>query len=93
LYYTCIYVVHVWYVSMIKQNLTASLPPQTIRKAKILAAQRGSSISRLLAEQIEILVGEQEAYERAHRHAKTLLEGGFHLGGRIPATRDQWHER
>src|ERR1700752_3127533 len=54
---------------MTKQNITVSLPPQTIRKAKVLAARRGSSISGLLAEQIEILVGEEESYERAERQA------------------------
>lgn len=78
---------------MTKQNLTVSLPQQTIRKAKILAARRGSSISGLLAEQIEILVGEEEAYERAERQAAALLDQGFHLGGVIRASRDEWHER
>jgi hypothetical protein len=78
---------------MIKQNLTVSLPQQTIRKAKILAARRGSSISGLLAEQIEILVGEEEAYERAQRQATTLLDQGFHLGGVISSSRDEWHKR
>ena len=78
---------------MAKQNLTVSLPQQTIRKAKILAARRGSSISGLLAEQIEILVGEDEAYERAERQAAALLDQGFHLGGVIRASRDDWHER
>ena len=78
---------------MTKQNLTVSLPQQTIRKAKILAARRGSSVSGLLAEQIEILVGEDEAYERAQRQATTLLDQGFHLGGIIRSTREDWHER
>ncbi|HEY1948670.1 MAG TPA: hypothetical protein VGG97_16795 [Bryobacteraceae bacterium] len=78
---------------MTKQNLTVSLPQQTIRKAKILAARRGSSISGLLAEQIELLVGEDEAYERAHRQALALMEKGFHMGGVIRAARDEWHER
>jgi hypothetical protein len=80
-------------INMAKQNLTVSLPQHTIRKAKILAARRGSSISGLLAEQIEILVGEEEAYERAERQAKMLLDQGFHLGGVIRASRDEWHER
>jgi hypothetical protein len=78
---------------MIKQNVTVSLTRQTLRKAKILAARRGSSISGLLAEQIEILVGEEEAYERAERQAVALLDQGFHLGGVIRASRDEWHER
>jgi hypothetical protein len=78
---------------MDKQNLTVSLNRQTLRKAKILAARRGSSISGLLAEQIEILVGEEEAYERAQRQAIALLDQGFHLGGMIRASRDELHER
>ena len=78
---------------MPKQNITLSLTQQTIRKAKILAARRGSSISGILAEQIELLVGEDEAYQRAERQALTLLDQGFHLGGAIRSTRDEWHER
>ncbi len=78
---------------MPKQNLTVSLTPQTIRKAKILAARRGSSISGLLAQQIEILIGEEEAYDRAQRQAESLLDQGFHLGGVIRVSRDEWHER
>jgi hypothetical protein len=76
-----------------KQNLTISLDRQTIRKAKIVAARRSTSISGLLARQIEILIGEEEAYERAERQAMTLLEQGFHLGGAIRASRDELHER
>jgi hypothetical protein len=78
---------------MAKQNVTVSLNQQTLRKAKILAARRGSSISGLLAQQIEILVGEEEAYDRAERQAMALLDQGFHLGGVISANRDEWHER
>ena len=76
-----------------KQNLTISLDRQTIRMAKILAARRSTSISGLLARQIEILVGEEEAYERAERQALSLLDQGFHLGGIFRASRDELHER
>ncbi len=76
-----------------KQNLTISLDRQTIRMAKILAARRSTSISGLLARQIEILVGEEEAYERAERQALSLLDQGFHLGGVIRASREELHER
>jgi hypothetical protein len=78
---------------MTKQNVTVSLSQQTLRKAKILAARQGSSISGLLARQIEVLVGEEEAYERAERQAALLLDQGFHLGGVIRSSRDEWHER
>ena len=76
-----------------KQNLTISLDPKLIRKARILAAKQGTSISNFLAKQIQTLVGEDDAYETAKRQALALLERGFHLGGVIPATRDELHER
>jgi Family of unknown function (DUF6364) len=89
-------VVHVLYVIGMdnkKQNLTVSLDPQTIQKAKVVAARRSTSISGLVARQIEILVGEEEAYERAERQAMALLDQGFHLGGEIRISRDELHER
>jgi hypothetical protein len=73
------------------RNITIRLERRTLRKAKILAAKRNTSISRLLAEQIETLVGEDAVYEQAQRQA--LLDQGFHLGGQIESTRDEWHER
>jgi hypothetical protein len=62
---------------MTKENAT-SQPP---RKAKHLAIQG------------ETLTGEEDAHERAKRRALDLLDRGFHLGGVIRATRDDWHER
>ena len=78
---------------MQRQNVTVSLDKLVLRKAKVLAARRETSISRLLAEQIEALVGQEEAYERAHRDARKLLETGFHLGGQGMVSRDELHER
>jgi len=80
-------------MDMSKQNVTISLTRQTLQKVKVLAARRATSISGLLAKQVEILVGEEEAYARAQRQAMTLLDQGFHMGGVIRASRDQWHER
>jgi hypothetical protein len=76
-----------------KQNVTISLDRKTIQKAKVFAARRSTSISGFLAEQIETLVGEEEAYQRAERQALTLLDQGFHLGGIIRVSRDELHER
>jgi hypothetical protein len=75
-----------------KQNVTVSLSIQTIQKAKILAAKHSTSISGLLAEQIEKMVNADEAYENAQRAALSLMDQGFHLGG-TPATRDELHAR
>jgi len=60
-----------------KQNVTISLDRQTIQKAKIVAARRSTSISGLLARQIEILVGEEEAYEHAESRQTRCLTKGF----------------
>jgi hypothetical protein len=76
-----------------KQNLTISLDRKTIRKAKIVAARRDTSISGLVTQQLEILVGEEEAYEREERQAVALLDEGFHLGGGVPVSREELHER
>ncbi len=78
---------------MAEQNVTISLSRETLRKAKVLAARRATCISGLLAELIEVLVGDDEAYARAERQAMTLLDQGFHLGGAIPVVREQLHER
>lgn len=76
-----------------KQNVTVSLDRQTVRKAKILAARRETSISGLVAAQIEAMVDADEAYEQAKRQALALLDQGFHLGGRHSADRTTFHER
>ena len=78
---------------MPRQNVTISLTAQTLQKVRVLAARRATSISGLLAEQVEALVGEEEPYERAQRQAMALLDQGFHMGGVIRATRDELHER
>lgn len=78
-----------------KRNLTVELDVETIRKAKVLAAQRDTSVSRLVADEIERLVGDAEAYERAKAQALYWLEhgAGYHVGhGPLPS-RDELHER
>lgn len=76
-----------------KQNLTVSLSTQTIQKAKVLAARRSTSISGLLAGQIEAMVDAEEAYESAQRAALEMMERGFHMGGTHSIRRDALHER
>ncbi|MGA2419736.1 MAG: hypothetical protein ABSG69_06590 [Candidatus Acidiferrum sp.] len=76
-----------------KQNVTVSPQRGTVRKAKIVAARRGTSISGLLARQNEILVAEEKAYERAESQALDLIEHGFHLRGVHRVSRENLHER
>jgi predicted transcriptional regulator len=76
----------------VKQNLTVQLDREIIRKAKILAARRGTSVSGFIASQIRESVEMDDAYEAARRSALELLQQGFHMGGgRVD--RDALHER
>jgi hypothetical protein len=76
-----------------RQNVTVSLTRETLRKAKVLAAQRETSVSGLLAAQIEAMVGEDEAYRRAEKRARELMDEGFDMGRRPRFNRDELHER
>ena len=69
-----------------RQNITVQLDKETIHKAKVLAAKRGTSVSGLLASELERLVGDDESYEAARRSALAFLENGFELGGDVPPT-------
>ncbi|MEK7705229.1 MAG: hypothetical protein AAB426_09740 [Myxococcota bacterium] len=75
------------------QNLTVRLDTGTIRKVRVLAARRGTSISQLVAEQIDALVVADDAYRTARRFALEQLEQGFALGGGTYAKRNELHER
>ena len=75
-----------------KQNLTVQLDREVIRRAKVLAAKRGTSVGALVAAQILESVEAEDAYESARRHALELLGRGLHLGGgRLD--RESLHER
>jgi hypothetical protein len=67
---------------MSTQNLTLKLPIETVRKAKVVAAERGTSISALVGDKIDELIGEDAEYQAARRRALEWLKQGWHLGGR-----------
>ncbi|MFP5236399.1 MAG: DUF6364 family protein [Acidobacteriota bacterium] len=75
------------------QNLTVRLSRQTIQKARVLAAKRATSISALVAEQIEQISKSDDEYEKAMADAIALMEKGFHLGGVHKFNRDELHDR
>jgi hypothetical protein len=76
-----------------KQNITLRLSKQTIQKARVLAAQRSTSISGLLTSQIEQLAETKDDYERAMDRAFARMEKGFQLGEIPKLDRDALHER
>ncbi len=76
-----------------KQNITLALDKEVVRKAKVLAAERSTSLSRLLAGEIERIVGERDRYEKAKAAAIAELRRGYHLGGGPLPRRDEVYDR
>ena len=77
------------------QNVTLALPKGVLTRVKVLAAERGTSISALLTGLLERAVDHDDAYARARRRGLSALDRPLDLGtgGRRPATRDELHER
>jgi len=76
-----------------KTNLTLKLDRDLVRRARVLAAERDTSVSQLVAEQLETAVRDRDAYEKAKKHALAILKKGFNLGYQRTASRDELHER
>jgi hypothetical protein len=76
-----------------KRNITLSLEGDLIKKAKVISAKQMVSVSQLLSDEIARIIEEEEGYEEGRRLALSLLEKGYHLGGKIAASREELHER
>lgn len=76
-----------------KQNITLSINKDLIRKAKILAAQKQTSISGMLSQELQKIIDDSEEYELFKRKALININQGFHLGGKIAVSREEFHER
>ncbi len=75
-----------------KQNITISVEKSLLRKARALAAQRGASISAMLAQELLRIADRESEYDQARRRALARLSAPFHLGGkRVP--REALHDR
>jgi predicted transcriptional regulator len=76
-----------------KQNITLRLDKSLIAKAKVIAAQRQTSVSRMLSKELKRMVEDAERYEQAKIQALANLKKGYHLGGEMTTSRDELHER
>ena len=77
---------------MTRANLTLQLDTEVIRRARIVAAKRGTSISALAATQLTELVNEDERAEQARERAEAILRKPVSRGGRS-WTREELHDR
>jgi Family of unknown function (DUF6364) len=76
-----------------KQNITLSIEKEVLKKAKLMAAKKETSVAKLLTEQLAKMVSEDEEYDLAKKRALAILRKGFHLGGGIIGRREEFHER
>lgn len=78
---------------MTKSNLTLQLESETIRRARVVAAKRGTSVSALVAHELEALVARDERYEQARRRALEILDAASPGGGRSWTRDDLYADR
>ncbi len=80
---------------MANRNITLSLPEEDLKRAKIVAVQRGTSLSQLLTRLIKELADQETGYALAKARSLALLEEGQDLGtdGEIRWNREELHER
>lgn len=80
---------------MERQNITLSLPRETLKKGKILAAKKGISINELVRELLQASAENEEGYEDSANRQLRRIKEGIPLGtkGKISWRRDQLHER
>ena len=74
-------------------NITLRVDDELIREAKILAARRGTSVSRLIAEELEELVRSDRNYEAARTRALSQLAEATDLEWTAPSSREELHDR
>jgi hypothetical protein len=78
---------------MTKVNLTVQLDSDVVRRARVLAAKRGTSVSALVARELDALVDRDERYESARDRAVQLLGAAKDRGGRRWSREDLYAER
>ena len=81
--------------TMETQNVTLTIPKDILRKAKILAVQKNTSLSGLLTQKLAEAVSQAEDYEQARQRSLEMMENGFDMGlqGTITWKREELHER
>ncbi len=74
-------------------NITIKIDSDLVQQAKVLAAKRGTSLSRLVADQLLVMVREDQTYAAAKCRALRRLKRGYDLDWKKPASRDDLHDR
>ena len=80
---------------MDRQNITLSIPKDVLKKVKLLAVRRETSVSGLLTHFLEEILEQDERFQKARLRHLSTLENGKDLGthGSIDWTREDLHDR
>ncbi|MBM3673788.1 MAG: hypothetical protein FJW88_02365 [Actinobacteria bacterium] len=78
---------------MARRNVTIQLDEEVLRRARRLAAERDTSISRLVAEQLEVMTRHDARYQAARREASASMRASRASSGGHAWTRGELHER
>ena len=76
-----------------KTNVTLKIDSELLREVRILAAIEDSSISALLAAQLQQVVRDRKGYDQARRSALARLRSGYDLQWTPVRSRDELYER
>ena len=76
-----------------KQNITVAIDKQLLKRARAVAAQRQTSISAMLADELKKMVANDTEFNRARTKALVQLNSPFALSGEKMAPRDSLHDR
>lgn len=75
------------------RNLTISLPVDLVRRAKVLAAARDTSVSAIMRELLVREVGAPGDYDAMWEREEQLMDEGILSVGEITWDRDELHTR
>ena len=74
-------------------NVTIRIDEETAREAKVLAARRGTSLSQLVAKQLQDMLKADLRFDTARRRALIRLRRGYDLHWTPPADRGELYGR
>jgi plasmid stability protein len=75
------------------KNVTVSLDDETYRRARVMAAQRGKSLSALVREFLAELGSEESEFERLARKEREIRETIKEFSASDRLSRDEIHRR
>lgn len=76
------------------RDITLSIPEELMRRAEVLAAERHISVSALVSDLLERLVGDVPGYAQAWAEEERLMASGIGMRiGDLRSHRDELHDR